>query len=247
MTGYRGPDAYNDKDFLKSFIHRRNRPKSPNNIIEKPIFIELLGDVKGKEILDLGCGDANFAVELVDQGYKSYLGIEGSSAMYEKAQSVTANLESANVQYSPIEKFDYPKDAFDMVTSRLVFHYIEDLLHPFHQIFQTLHSGGKFIFSVQHPILTSSTASLHQSGKRTNWIVDDYFYQGERVEPWIDQKVVKYHRTLEDYFKLLTEVGFSVESIREPRPEKEKFDTIEEYHRRMRIPLFLIFSCTKKA
>jgi ubiquinone/menaquinone biosynthesis C-methylase UbiE len=64
---YRGASAYNDDQFFKNYITRRNREDSPNNIIEKPIFLEMIGDVKGKKVLDLGCGDAKFGVELLQK------------------------------------------------------------------------------------------------------------------------------------------------------------------------------------
>lgn len=73
----------------------------------------------------------------------------------------------------------------------------------------------------------------------------DYFNGGERVEPWIDKKVVKYHRTIEEYFQLLKQAGFMIEDIREGAPRAEKFSSESEYKRRKRIPLFLMFSCRK--
>lgn len=53
-----------------------------------------------------------------------------------------------------------------------------------------------------------SLASKQSGDKRGNWIVDGYFCEGERKEPWIDQIVVKYHRTIEHYFIALKQVGF---------------------------------------
>lgn len=67
-----GVSAYNDEKFFKDYMSRRNRVESPNNMIEKPIMLELMSDVKGKTVLDLGCGDAQFGVELL-QGHGDYL------------------------------------------------------------------------------------------------------------------------------------------------------------------------------
>ena len=62
---YEGSSAYEEKDFLESFLQRRNRLESPNNSIEKPVIYELLGAFQNKRILDLGCGDALFGKELL--------------------------------------------------------------------------------------------------------------------------------------------------------------------------------------
>ena len=108
----------------------------------------------------------------------------------------------------------------------------------------SLKEDGQFFFSVQHPILTSSVQSATKSA-RTDWEVDDYFHTGKRVEPWIEKEVVKYHRTIEEYFQELKCAGFKIEEISESCPRLENFKNEEEYKRRMRIPLFLVFACSK--
>ena len=61
-------DVYNNEVFFEQYIKRRYRENSPNESIEKPAFFQLIGDVKGKQILDLGCGDAKFGEELLENG-----------------------------------------------------------------------------------------------------------------------------------------------------------------------------------
>ncbi len=111
-------------------------------------------------------------------------------------------------------------------------------------MYETLKTNGTFTFSVQHPIITSSFESLQTSGKRTNWLVDDYFKMGKRVEPWIDQEVIKYHRTMEEYFHYYNKLDLRLQ-IKEATPDQTYFQNTEEYERRLRIPLFLLFSCRK--
>ncbi|MGR5910988.1 hypothetical protein ACT7C4_25360 [Bacillus pacificus] len=72
--------------------------------------------------------------------------------------------------------------------------------------------------------------------KRTSWLVDDYFKLGKRVEPWIDQEVIKYHRTTEEYFTLLQQAGFTITNLKEATPDQTYFQNAEEYERRLRIP-----------
>ena len=141
-----------------------------------------------------------------------------------------------------METWDFPQEQYDLVVSRLALHYLEDLESVF-KLYSSLKVDGQFVFSVQHPILTSSVQSATKSA-RTDWKVDDYFNTGKRVE--LDEKeVVKYHRTIEEYFKELKHAGFKIEEISECRPRLENFKSEEEYRRRMRIPLFLVFACSK--
>lgn len=55
----------------------------------------------------------------------------------------------------------------------------------------------------------------------------------------------KYHRTVEDYFRLLQTTGFRIEELREAQPKRKNFYDTQTYERRKRIPLFLIFSTRK--
>lgn len=241
---YKGSSAYDNTDFFVNYLSRRNRADSPNNIIEKPVLLELIGDVVGKQVLDLGCGDAGFGYELLKLGCGFYEGVEGSVNMVNEARN---KVDSANskIHHAAMESWNYPAQQYDLVISRLALHYLQDLKPTFDQIRRALNSKGKFIFSVQHPVLTSSMKSAAASGKKSDWIVDDYFEMGKRTEPWIGESVIKYHRTFEEYFQSLKRAGFQVEDVRECTPNYQMFNSEEEYQRRMRIPLFLVFSCTK--
>ncbi len=242
---FRGASVYDQEDFFSNYMKRRGRKDSPNNAIEGPIIHELIGDFQGKKILDLGCGDATFGKELLNQGAGSYTGVEGSEQMVEAAKN---NLAGTNgtIYHKTMESYNYTADQFDIVTSRFAIHYVSDIQILFQNVQKTLKDNGKFVFSVQHPLTTSSFISKKTGDKRGNWIVDDYFHEGERKEPWIDQIVVKYHRTIEHYFRALSRSGFSVIDLREGTPKREHFTSDEEFERRMRIPVVLAFLCVKR-
>jgi ubiquinone/menaquinone biosynthesis C-methylase UbiE len=244
MEQYKGSAAYDQEDFFNQFIKRRHRDQSPNKLIENPSFFELLGDVKGKKMLDLGCGDGTLAIDLHHKNYAHYTGVDGSENMCSKAYE-NAKHTNSTIVHSSLHTFEYPPNHYDIVVSQLVFHYIENIDTLFKNVYETLKDGGRFVFSVQHPLLTASFKSASGTGKRNDWIVDDYFNSGKRVEPWIGEQVVKYHRTTEAYFIALQQAGFKITGLREATPQKENFHNIEEYERRMKIPLFLLFSCTK--
>jgi SAM-dependent methyltransferase len=241
---FKGASVYDQSDFFSNYMKRRNRQDSPNNAIEGPIMYELIGDIKNKSILDLGCGDASFGKELILQGAKNYTGVEGSEQMVEAACSNLLE-QNGTIYNNTMESFDYPKEAFDLVTSRFAIHYVSDINQLFQNVNKTLKEDGRFVFSIQHPLTTSSFASKQSGDKRGNWIVDDYFHDGERREPWIDKVVVKYHRTIEQYFSALREAGFTILDLREGTPKREHFSSEEEFVRRQRIPVVLAFSCVK--
>lgn len=244
MLEFKGSSVYEETDFLSNYLQRRNRVDSPNNSIEKPVVYDLLGSVQDKRILDLGCGDAQFGKELMDLGALYYHGVEGSEQMSKLASQNLHGLQG-KVTKSAMEAYDFPQEDIDIVTSRLAIHYLTDVEELFRKIHDNLKADGKFVFSVQHPLTTSSFESKKTGERRGNWIVDDYFEEGERHEPWIDKIVVKHHRTIESYFASLTKVGFTITGLREGMPRRQDFQNIEEYERRKRIPVILAFSCSK--
>lgn len=241
---YEGPQFYDNDMVFQTYSQHRQRLDNPNDTLEKPIVLALLGPVTGTDILDLGCGDAELGKELLDQGAASYLGLDGSRNMVERA---TDNLADTGGQVirTDIRSWDYPPDTFDRVLARLVLHYIEDVEGLFHHIFQTLHTGGLFVCSVEHPVITSCDRALQPGIKRQDWIVDHYFDLGRREVHWLGAQVVKYHRSVEAYFMGLQAAGFVVEHLREARPERQWFASEETYQRRTRIPLFLFFAARK--
>ncbi len=241
---YAGSSAYDQDDFLKTYLQKRAKTDAPNTTLEKPIIDELIGEPKGLDLLDLGCGDGRYGQELLGRGARSYHGIDGSINMIMLARET---LESHITQLDQVslESFAYPEAAYDLVLSRLVFHYIEDMQPVLKGIYKSLKSGGALVFSIEHPILTCCDESYQQAGPRESWIVDNYFHSGERASQWLGKEVVKYHKTLEEYVQLLMEAGFRISQIRESKSHPSRFINPAQYERRMRIPLFLMFRVEK--
>jgi len=238
----RGSNFYDHNEVFSQYTSLRERPENANDTLEKPVMMDLLGDVRGKAILDLGCGDAQFGVELLQKGCSFYHGIDGSKNMIDLAKQQIKH-ELIMLERVDLEEWNPPVAQYDLVVSRLVFHYLEDLHTIFDHIHTALKPGGAIIFSVEHPVITST---LQPAGLRTSWVVDHYFSMGYRTQQWLGGSVEKYHRTLEEYFQLLQESGFTIERLKESSPRREFFLSDETFERRKRIPLFLFLKATKK-
>jgi SAM-dependent methyltransferase len=239
-----GPLFYDDATVFQNYVRRRERADSPNDTLELPVVEELLGNVAGEDFLDLGCGDGRFGLRLLAAGASSYLGIDGSENMVRAAEGNLAGTIGV-VRKATLEDLILQPQTFSRVCARLVFHYLGDLTHTFRAVSDSLRSNGRFVFSIEHPVITSSDIASQESGLRQNWTVDDYFNTGPRITSWMGGKVIKHHRTVEDYFLAVQKAGLIVEGLREARPRREMFTDEELYQRRKRIPLFLVVAARK--
>jgi SAM-dependent methyltransferase len=161
------------------------------------------------------------------------------------AARATLDGTGGQVVEATIEDWSLPTAAYDLIVSRLALHYVEEYDALCRRVFAALAHRGRFVFSVEHPVLTSSVGAAQPAGPRQAWIVDDYFNTGKRVKGWLGGQVVIYHRTIEDYFGGLQRAGFVVEHLRESCPRRELFTDAETYARRMRVPLLLFFAARK--
>lgn len=239
----RGSDFYENEANFEKYMERRKWQENANDTLEKPVMLELIGDVAGKHILDLGCGDARFAAELLSKEHlgATYTGIEGSVNMVQVANESVKGM-NARIEQAFMEDWIYPHGVYDLVISRLAIHYIEDVDSLFRNIYDTLKENGTFVFSVEHPVITST---LQPSGTRTDWIVDQYFVEGFREQQWLGGSVKKMHRSIESYYMALQRAGFHVQHLRESAPQRPYFVNEETYLRRQRIPLFLFLAARK--
>ena len=149
-----GPSFYDNASVFETYANHRNATGNPNDTLERPVIGALLGDVSGKACLDLGCGDARFGLELLQSGAARYEGVEGSSLMFAAASRNLTDLRARVVQ-ADLRSWNFPVNTFDLVISRLALHYIDDVGSLFSGVFQALKPTGRFVFSVEHPVITS--------------------------------------------------------------------------------------------
>lgn len=243
----RGPDFYDDDAVFLSYSQtRQGWPDNPNDTLEQPLMQELTGDLAGLRILDLGCGAAGFGATALAEGARSYLGVDASRNMIERARKAMADVMNGSVVHADLETWIPPVAAFDLVVSSLALHYVAGLDAVLDRAFAALAPGGRFVCSIEHPILTAAHCG-GGSGSHPGCMVSDYFATGLREALWLGETVVKYHRTVEGYVAALQRAGFVFERLRESAPERGRFTDEAEYARRMCFPLFLFLGGRKPA
>jgi len=237
----RGGAFYDDSELFERYQQHRVWSLSPNIVMEGPALFDELGPVSGLRVLDLGCGNAEIGRELCSAGATRYRGIDGSTRMVEAAQVILKDTTGEAV-LCDIEDLAEPAESFDLVLSRMALHYVADLGAVLRACRACLAPGGRLLFTVVHPVITSNDARESSGEPRQNWVVDDYFVTGPRDQQWLGSRTVWYHRTVEDYVTEMRNAGFALVNLRECAPLRERFDDDTEFERRLRIPLVLLLS-----
>lgn len=234
---------YDQPDFFTAYAQM---PRSIGGLSEageweqlKPLFPAL--DVK--TVLDLGCGYGWHSKYASEQGALSVTAIDQSARMIEAAKRKNA---ADNIHYRVCDllAYEYPENAFDLVFSNLVLHYIADLEDVYCKVHRSLKQNGIFLFNIEHPVFTAGIGQQFLTdGKKTLcWPVDNYFYPGERDTDFLGHSVTKQHHTLSQILMGLLKTGFILEAIEEVMPPSKWREIMPD---EMRRPMMLLVKARK--
>ena len=113
--------------------------------LQRSLMLRLIGDVSGKHVLDVGCGDGQLAVELARRGAR-VTAIDASQAMIEAAQA-RATAAGASITFLVGNAQSLPLSAsdFDIVVAFTVLCFVEDAAAVFSEIARVMKPGGKLV------------------------------------------------------------------------------------------------------
>lgn len=113
--------------------------------IERRLILELIGDVRGKSLLDIGCGDGELAVALSQRGAR-VTGVDASAQAIEAARR-RALRDGADVsfQVADARHLPFPASAFDAVTAVTVLCFIGKPEPVLRQAARVLRPGGRLV------------------------------------------------------------------------------------------------------
>ena len=230
---------YDNPDFFEAYAQMYRSQAGLDGAGEwhqpEPLFPEL----QGKDVLDLGCGYGWHCKYAADMGARSVTGIDLSEKMIAEARKRNSH-ERVNYYVASLLDWDYQPDAYDMIVSNLVLHYIEDLEDVYRRIYETLRPGGVFLMNIEHPTFTAGVNQ--QFSDDGTWPVTDYYYPGLRKMDFLGHSITKYHHTLTQILNGLLKTGFCLETAEEAMPPEEWRGMMPE---EMRRPMMLLVKAVK--
>ena len=238
-------NIYDNPDFFQEYIKFPRQALGLDGAPEWPKIRAILPDLKGRRVLDLGCGFGWFSRWAREDGAKSVVGLDVSEKMLERARSDTKD-SAIEYRLEDLEVMELEEASFDFAYSALAFHYIEDFGRLVRTIHNALTPGSHLVFEIEHPIFMATyDADWIEYGGRKTWPVNAYSIEGERRTDWMVRGVLKYHRTISTTINALISAGFAIEQLQEYSPNEEELARAPELAPQLERPLFLTVSCRR--
>jgi SAM-dependent methyltransferase len=177
----------------------------------------LLGDITGATVLEVGCGAAQCARWLAGRGVR-VLGVDVSAGQLRHARAldartgVTVPVVQADAGALPVAtgSVDVAFAAYGAVP------FVADVDRLFAEVARVLRPGGRWVFSVTHPIRWCFPDDPGPSG-----LVATMPYWDRRAYVEFDDEgrpaYVEHHRTLGDLVRALTGAGLRLDDLVEPQ------------------------------
>jgi len=240
-------NIYDDREFFEAYSGLPRSVHGLDGAAEWPTLRDMLPEMSGLGVVDLGCGFGWFCRWAADAGAASVLGIDLSENMLARAVSDTAD-ERITFQRQDLDAVELPAGAFDLAYSSLTLHYLTNLDGFIASVHRSLVAGGAFVFSAEHPIYTAPTspAFVSDDAGRQTWALDGYLHEGPRSTDWLAPGVVKQHRTIATYLRALRGAGFEVTELIEWGPSADQVAAVPEWAVELERPPFLLVAARRR-
>ncbi len=200
--------------------------------VNTPAFFEMLPDVSGLRVLDIGCGEGYNTRLLADRG-AAVVAIDIAERFIQYAIADEQN-EPRGIDYQIASAVELPFDdeSFDAATAFMSLMDIPELDRVMAETIRVLRPNGFFQFSITHPCFDTPYRRTVRdaNGTKVGVEVGDYWGKVDgRVERWIFSsapadlretlepfQVPRFTRTLAGWLNLALDSGFEIERLCEP-------------------------------
>ena len=238
-------NIYDQDDFFAGYSALRRSREGLAGAPEWPSLQAMLPPLAGRRVVDLGCGFGWFCRFAAEAGAAGVLGIDLAQKMLAHARALGGDVR---YERADLETLVLPEAAFDLVYSSLALHYVADLGRLVRVVAASLAAGGRFVFSMEHPLYTAPTAPawVELDGRRV-WPLDAYLAEGERRTDWLAKGVVKHHRSIATVVQALLGAGLRLVQLVEWGPDAAQIAAHPEWAVERDRPPFLLVAADRPA
>lgn len=176
----------------------------------------LLGDVAGRDVLEVGCGSAPCARWLAKRGAR-VVGLDLSAGMLARgAAAMTSGGPQVPLVQASADALPFATESFDVACSAFgAVPFVADSGAVMAEVARVLRPGGRWVFSVNHPM---RWVFPDDPGPRGLTATIPYFDRTPYVEVDADGRAVyaEHHRTLGDRVREIVAAGLELVDVVEP-------------------------------
>lgn len=198
-----------------------------------PALMKVIGGCRGKEVLDLGCGNGYISRRLAKGGAR-VTAIDSSPRMIRNARAHDPR-NSLGVRYILADAGrlrGVPGERFDLVFANMSLMDIEDAEGAIREAARVLKEGGRFVASISHPcfdIMSNSSWVAEKAPSEPVRVfrkVTGYRKQFSQDVKWNvgdgrKKSTRGFHRPLSWYARTLSGNGLAITRLEEPEPTSE--------------------------
>jgi SAM-dependent methyltransferase len=178
--------------------------------------LQILGDVAGKDVLEYGCGAAQWSILLARAGARP-VGLDNSGRQLEHARTL---MEEAGVDFPLVHasagEAPLDDDAFDIVFCDHGAMTFADPYATVPEVARVLRPGGLFAFSHSTPL---ALLCYREADDSMSPEFQRDLFGLHRIE-WEADKLVEFNLPMSDWISLFRRSGFAVEDLVEVQPPK---------------------------
>jgi SAM-dependent methyltransferase len=180
--------------------------------------LRLLGDLKGKRVLELGCGGAQCSIAFAKQGAHA-IGIDFSAEQLAFARRLCEREEvKVELRQGDLADLAYLRaESVDLVFSAYAFGYVEDLNRVFRQVHRVLKTNAPLVFSLPHPAYDM----IDDDADPALLVRRSYFDHSPIEYEFNGISFTDYHHTISDLYMGLYRAGYRVDLVLEPEPRAD--------------------------
>jgi len=203
--------------------------------LNNPAMFEILGNISGKKILDLGCGEGYNARIMAKKGAKVW-GVDFSKKMIDFAIQKEKK-DKLGIVYHPADAYNlkmFKNNTIDIVVCFMALQDIRDYQKAIKEAYRVLLKSGRFLFSIPHPCFETTEKQNYKrklkdklKEEMIHFKVKDYFNAHSYTVPWKMKRLTQhfettsFHRTLTHYVDALRDAKFLISRVKEPKPSKK--------------------------
>jgi len=184
--------------------------------------LHVLGEMVGKDVLELGCGAARWSIALAGLGVRP-VGLDFSTRQLQHARRL---MEEAGVDFPLIEAsaedIPLPDSSFDIVFCDWGAMTFCDPQRTVPEVARLLRPGGLFAFATATPI--QFLCQDMKTDQITDRLINDYF--GMRCLEWEDE--IDFQLSYGAWIRLFRRTGFMVEELIETQPGEDATSTYRD-------------------